>query len=113
VRWQHLRDSRCPDRSCYGGLSAAISATPELVITGSLDGFLEVYDASTGDLLWSHDSWRTYDTVNGVAASGGSFDAHGPMIADDQVMVASGYGSFGQKGGNAFLVFAIEPEVQP
>jgi hypothetical protein len=51
--------------------------------------------------------------VNGVAAKGGAFDAHGPMLAGDQLIVSSGYGTFGQRGGNAFLVFELAPEKTP
>ena len=73
-----------------------------------MDGYLEVMNAADGKLLWSHDTWKTYDSVNGVAVQGGSFDTHGPMIADDQVMVTSGYRYISnQRGGNAFLVFQL------
>jgi polyvinyl alcohol dehydrogenase (cytochrome) len=107
--WSHLRTSRCADRSCSPGLSAAIIAGPDLVFAGSLDGKLEAYDARSGKVLWTYDSWRDYaGTVNGVAAHGGAFDAHGPLLAGGQLMVSSGYNSFGEKGGNAFLVFALE-----
>jgi len=43
-----------------------------------------------------------------VVTSGGAFDAHGAMIADDLLLVSSGYSYVGQqRGGNAFLVFQI------
>ena len=112
-RWEHSRDSRCPDRNCFGGLSAAITATPELVVAGSLDGYLEIYDADTGATLWSDDSWKPFTTVNGVKASGGAYDAHGPMVAGDQLIVSSGYDSFGQKPGNVLLVYQLEGETAP
>jgi polyvinyl alcohol dehydrogenase (cytochrome) len=89
-------------------LSAAIIAGPDLVFAGGLDGKLEALDARSGKPLWSYDSWRDYpNTVNGVAAKGGAFDAHGPMLAGDQMIVSSGYGTFGQRGGNALLVFEL------
>lgn len=110
IRWFHERKPRCPQRSCSPGISAAIIATPDLVFAGSLDGYLEAYDAASGALLWSEDSWQDFKTVNGVSASGGSFDAHGPMVAGDQLMVSSGYGQFFQRGGNALLVYQLEPE---
>jgi polyvinyl alcohol dehydrogenase (cytochrome) len=107
--WSHLRKGRCADRVCSPGLSAAIIAGPDLVFAGSLDGKIEAYDAKSGAVLWSYDSWRDYPkTVNGVAAHGGAFDAHGPLLAGDQLMISSGYNSFGEKGGNAFLVFELE-----
>jgi len=113
TRWEHARKGRCADRNCFGGLSAAITATPELVVAGSLDGYLEIYDAEIGATLWSDDSWKPFTTVNGVKASGGAYDAHGPMVAGDQLIVSSGYGSFGQKPGNVLLVYALAAENAP
>jgi polyvinyl alcohol dehydrogenase (cytochrome) len=109
IRWQHDRSSRCPKRICSGGLSAAITATPDLVFAGSLDGHLEAYAAADGEVLWSHDAWRSYDTVNGVTTQGGAFDAHGPLVVDDLLIVSSGYNSYGQQPGNALLVFRLPP----
>ncbi len=109
LRWSHIRTSHCPDRTCSPGLSSAIIAGPDLVFAGSLDGKLEAVDAKSGKLLWTYDSWRDYpSTVNGVAAHGGAFDAHGPLLAGDQMIVSSGYNSFGERGGNALLVFELE-----
>lgn len=110
VRWQQQRKSRCEERVCSGGLSAAITATRDLVFAGSLDGYVEAYRASNGEVLWSHDTWRDYATVNGVAAAGGSIDAQGPLVIDDLLIVSSGYDSFGQKPGNALLVFELPPD---
>jgi polyvinyl alcohol dehydrogenase (cytochrome) len=108
-RWEHSRDSRCPDMECIFGLSAAIIASNDIVVAGNMDGILEVLAAESGKLLWSHDSWRDYPSVNNVATTGGSFDAHGSMIADDLLLVSSGYLYVGQqRGGNAFLVFQVE-----
>jgi polyvinyl alcohol dehydrogenase (cytochrome) len=108
-RWKHSRDSRCPDLECVFGFSAAIIASNDIVVAGNMDGILEVLAAESGKLLWSHDSWRDYPSVNNVATSGGAFDAHGAMIADDLLLVTSGYRYVGQqRGGNAFLVFQVE-----
>ena len=113
-RWRHVRTGRCADRLCSPGLSAAIIAGPDLVFTGSLDGKLEALDAQSGKLIWSYDAWRDYpNTVNGKPAKGGAFDAHGPLLADDQMIVSSGYGAFGEKGGNALLVFELAPGKTP
>ncbi|MGI9325871.1 MAG: PQQ-binding-like beta-propeller repeat protein [Pseudomonadales bacterium] len=107
-RWHYDRQSRCDSEECIYGLSAAITATNDVVVAGSIDGFLEVYAARTGEVLWSHDSWRDYDAVNGVETTGGAFDAHGPMIADNLLIVTSGYGYVGrQRAGNALLVFEV------
>ncbi len=109
LAWSRKRPSRCADRVCWGGVSAAITITDDVVFAGSLDGFLEAIDARTGAVLWSFDTWATFDAVNGQA-TGGAFDAHGPMVADDLVIVTSGYSSFFQRGGNALLVFEVEED---
>ena len=107
-QWHYARESRCPDTSCEYGLSAAPIATNDIVITGSMDGFLEIYKAVNGERLWHFDAWQEFAAVNG-RAEGGAFDAHGPMIADNQLIVSAGYSYVGaQRGGNAFLVFEID-----
>ena len=79
-------------------------------MTGSMDGFLEIYRAATGERIWHFDAWQSFDSVNGQA-EGGAFDAHGPYIADDQLMVSAGYSYVGaQRGGNAFLVFELKDD---
>ncbi len=108
-RWQYTRKSRCKGQACVYGMSAAIIATNDVVVAGSIDGYLQVFSAATGKVLWSHDAWRSYASVNGVETSGGAFDAHGPMIADDLLVVSSGYGYVGeQRAGNALLVFQVD-----
>jgi len=112
-RWQHLRDGRCPQRNCSPGLSAAIIANQDLVVAGSLDGMIEVYDVRDGSLLWSYDTWQKFTSVNKVETTGGAIDAHGPMLAGNQLIINSGYGSFGTRGGNALLVFELSGEEAP
>ena len=49
-----------------------------------------------------------------MPASGGGFDAHGPMVADDILVVSAGYGYVGdQRPGNALLVFQVEGDNEP
>ncbi len=110
-RWHRARQSRCEEEACIYGLSAAATAANDVVVIGTMDGFLEVIHATTGELLWSHDAWRGYDAVNGVKTLGGAFDAHGAMLADDLLIVVAGYGYVGQqRAGNALLVFAIDDD---
>ena len=114
LRWTHMRTARCAERVCSPGVSAAIIAGPDLVFEGGLDGKLEALDARDGKLLWTFDSWRDFpDTVNGTKATGGSFDAHGPMLAGNQLIVSSGYGDFFQRAGNALLVFELPESSKP
>ena len=49
---------------------------------------------------------RTYETVNGVAARGGSLDGPGPVIGGGMVFVNSGYTVDGGAPGNVVLAFA-------
>ena len=110
-RWHYFRQSRCESQECVYGLSAAVTAANDIVVTGSMDGFLEIVHAVTGELLWTHDAWQSYETVNGIAAAGGGFDAHGALLADDMLMISAGYAYVGQqRGGNAFLVFELSDE---
>ena len=109
--WSYSRASRCASQECVFGYSAAVTATNDVVVAGSMDGYLEIISATTGERVWSHDAFREYPSVNGVASHGGAFDAHGPMIADDLLIVSSGYAYVGeQRAGNALLVFQLEPE---
>ena len=62
-RWHYSRDSRCEEQECIFGLSAAVIAANDVVVSGSMDGFLEVIHAESGQLLWSYDAWRDFATV--------------------------------------------------
>lgn len=106
--WHYSRESRCTHEECTCGLSSAITATNDIVVTGNMDGKLEIHSALTVELTWTHDSWQDYESTNGVPVTGGSFDAHGPMIGDDLLLVTSGYQYVGsQRGGNALLVLQL------
>ena len=74
---------------------------------------IEIYATDNGDLLWAADTLQDYETVNGIAAKGGAIDSHGPTIADNQLIVVSGYGGFGQRPGNALLVFELPESTRP
>ncbi|XOV90317.1 MAG: PQQ-binding-like beta-propeller repeat protein [Pseudomonadota bacterium] len=110
VIWEYLRKPTCEGRHCSPGFSAAITATPDLVFAGALDGVIEAVAAADGRVLWSYDTKPGTPTVNGVPASGGAIDAHGPMVAGNQLIVSSGYGSFGEMPGNALMVFSLKTE---
>ena len=103
----HLED--CVDSTrCDSGLSAAVTATPDLVFAGALDGWLRAYDAATGAVLWKYQTAVELRAANGELVSGGAIDVHGPMVAGDMVFVTSGYGAFLQRSGNAFLAFGLD-----
>jgi polyvinyl alcohol dehydrogenase (cytochrome) len=97
----------CGDRRpCSPAQSQAITAIPGAVFSGSIDGHLRGYAADDGKLIWDFDTARSFDSVNGVPARGGSLDVGGPVIAEGMMAVVSGYPGFGAMPGNALLVFA-------
>ena len=92
---------------CQAGYSQAITATPELVFAGSNDGYLRVFHAATGELLWELDTARDFPAVGGVSAKGGAFGgAAAPVAYQGKLILSSGYGFAGKMPGNALLVFA-------
>jgi polyvinyl alcohol dehydrogenase (cytochrome) len=95
-------------RGCTGAQSAAISAIPGIVFSGSVDGHLRAYSTKDGAIVWDVDTAREYETVNGVKATGGSLDAAGPAIAGGMVFTNSGYGQWRGKPGNVLLAFGVE-----
>jgi len=109
-RWQQPSTNVCGDKAyCHPGYSGAITATPELVVAGSNDGYLRIHDAISGELLWETDTNREYTTVNGAVASGGSMGGGaGPVMYDGLLVMNSGYGFAGKMRGNVLLVFAAE-----
>lgn len=92
---------------CSPAQSAAVSAIPGVVFSGSVDGHLRAYSATNGKVLWDTDTAREFDTVNGKPAHGGSMDAAGPAIVDGMVFVNSGYGQWGGMPGNVMLVYSV------
>jgi len=96
----------CGDRRpCSPAQSQAITAIPGAVFSGSIDGHLRAYAADDGRIIWDFDTARSFDSVNGVRATGGSLDVGGPVVAEGVIAVVSGYPGFGAMPGNALLVF--------
>jgi polyvinyl alcohol dehydrogenase (cytochrome) len=93
---------------CSPAQSAAITAMPGVVFSGSIDGHLRAYATTDGRVIWDFDTARPFQTVNHVAARGGSIDVGGPAIAEGVVLTTSGYPTFGGQSGNVLLAFTIE-----
>jgi polyvinyl alcohol dehydrogenase (cytochrome) len=108
IVWSAKTTSCAASRTdCSPAQSAAVSAIPGVVFSGSLDGHLRAYSAATGEVLWDTDTARNFDTVNTKAAHGGSMDAAGPAVVDGMVFVNSGYGQWGGMPGNVLLAFTM------
>jgi len=99
----------CGERKrCSPAQSAAVSAMPGAAFSGSVDGHLRAYSATNGAIIWDFDTVRSYETVNGVEARGGSLDGPGPVIANGMVFANSGYTSAGGQPGNVLLAFSVD-----
>jgi polyvinyl alcohol dehydrogenase (cytochrome) len=94
-------------RSCSAAQSQAVSAVPGAVFSGSHDGHLRAYASADGRVIWDFDTGRTFATVNGVPASGGSLDHGGAVIVGGMLYVNSGYGRINGQPGNVLLAFAV------
>jgi polyvinyl alcohol dehydrogenase (cytochrome) len=86
----------------------AVTAMPGAVFAGFLNGRLRAYASKNGETLWDFDALRDFETVNGVAAKGGSFNGGGVAIAHGMVFATSGYGFAGQKPGNVLLALSVD-----
>ena len=101
-----------PQPACIGmaGCSAAqpapATAIPGVVFSGSLDGHMRAYDELDGTILWDFDTVRTFPTVNGVEAHGGSINYAGPVVAGGMLFVTSGYSTNVGMPGNVLLAFS-------
>jgi len=116
IVWRHpLVGEGCEGRQfCNPGISSAVTATPEFVMAGGMDGVLRIHDVATGDLLWSYATAREFETLSGAPGSGGSIGgAAGPIAADGMVFVNSGYGIYQHMPGNVLLAFGRKKAPEP
>jgi polyvinyl alcohol dehydrogenase (cytochrome) len=113
VLWSRKAEPDCSGdrKQRYDGCETRLGYSPAplvvdgAVIQGSIDGILRVFDAATGATLWSYDTIRKFETVNGVAGQGGSLDAAPYVAAHGALFVVSGYSRFAQTPGNVLLAF--------
>lgn len=108
--WSRKEPDVCDENAhkCRTALSAPPTVTANIVFAGALNGILRAYDADDGSPLWSTDTRRDYNTVNGIAGRGGSIDSSGPVVAGGLLIVNSGYDKFGQIAGNVMLVYGLD-----
>lgn len=108
--WRAPAPDTCGEKQfCVPGYGGSVTATPELVLAGADDGYLRIYAALDGKLLWEIDTGRPFETVNGVLAHGGAIAGGiAPIVYEGQIIVASGYGFVGKAPGNLLLVLERE-----
>ena len=110
VLWRTPMQDECRGREfCAPGIGAAITATPELVFAGALDGYLRIHDAVTGKVLKAIDTTTSVVSVDGSLAHGGSMDGGtAPLPSNGELFVNSGYNFAGHMPGNVLLVFTTK-----
>ena len=82
-----------------------MATSGSLVFQGQMDGKFVARDAKTGKQLWSFKTAQEFEGVNGVKGKGGAIDSNSITAANGLLIVNSGYGMFGQAGGNMLLAF--------
>jgi polyvinyl alcohol dehydrogenase (cytochrome) len=95
-------------RTCRAAQGAAVTVIPGAVLSGSLDGGMRAYDTATGAILWTFDTNREFQTVNGVKATGGGLDGPGAIVSGGMIYFNSGYGGFVGNPGNVLLAFGVD-----
>ena len=95
-------------RGCSAAQGAAVTAITGIVFAGSMDGGVRAYSSEDGKIVWTFDTNRDFETVNGVAAKGGAMDGPGPVVSGGMVYVLSGYVSLIGRPGNVLLAFGVD-----
>ena len=95
-----------PMRADGRGQIGPASVIPGIVFTGGWDGVLRAVDPA-GKLVWTFDTKRDFQTINGIPGKGGSLGQSGAVVANGRLYVASGYvGMQNGSAGNVILAFA-------
>jgi len=100
-----------PAMARHAGQDGPLTAIPGVVFSGGWDGVLRALSAVDGRVIWEYNTVREFDTVNGVAAKGGSMGAAGPVIVGGTLFTGSGYiGVKNGMPGNVLLAFSVQAE---
>ncbi len=78
------------DGDCWHAQAQAVTVMPGSAFSGSQDGHLRAYSTIDGKIVWDFDTAKTFQTQNGVHASGGPLDHGGATIVNGIVYVNSG-----------------------
>lgn len=114
VLWFARAPSKCNGaKFCDPGISAAVTAIPDVVFAGHLDGMFRAYNSKTGAILWQTDTTQPMPSIDGATVKGGSMSGPGAAVWKGKVFVNSGYGMYSHMAGNALMVFAPEEAAKP
>jgi polyvinyl alcohol dehydrogenase (cytochrome) len=91
------------------GSSTPAAVIPGVIFSGASNGTMYAYDTQNGRAIWSFDTAKPFATVNGVQATGGTFNGSGPVVAGSMLFVPSGYSELGGgTRGNVLLAFGVQ-----
>jgi polyvinyl alcohol dehydrogenase (cytochrome) len=93
-------------RGCSAAQIAPVTVIPGVVFSGSMDGHLRAYGSKDGKVFWDFNTARPFETVDQVAAHGGSLNASGPAVAGGMLYMTSGQ----QQGmpGNVVIALSVD-----
>ncbi|MSR15790.1 MAG: cytochrome C oxidase Cbb3 [Gammaproteobacteria bacterium] len=103
--WQAPPVSCAGRERCSPAQTAAVTAIPGVVFSGSMSGVMRAFNSETGEVLWQYDTVQEYKTVNGAPGRGGAIDQSGAVVVDGWVYISSGYANWGGLPGNVLLAF--------
>ena len=66
------------------------------------------YSTRDGSIIWEFDTNRSFETINGVTAKGGSFDGPGVVVVGGMLYATSGNGGLVGRPGNVLLAFGVD-----
>jgi len=112
IAWEYHHQPDCsgnrreqlPSCDRSWGMSAATMLVDGAVVQGTMDGLIKVFDSTNGEPIFTYDTARPFNTMNGVEARGGAIDNFSVWAANGNLFVQSGYGLFGIPG-NVLLAF--------
>jgi len=88
------------------GFSAAPVVVDGAIVGATLGGEVIILDGADGRVINRIDTVGPIPTLNkDVAGKGGSIDAHSISAGAGMIFINSGYGQFGQTGGNVLIAY--------
>ncbi|PWU07171.1 MAG: cytochrome C oxidase Cbb3 [Terriglobia bacterium] len=93
---------------CSAAQPAPVTLIPGVLFAASLDGHIRAYEARAGAVVWDFDTRQEFQTVDGIAAHGGSINGSGPVVAQGMVFANSGYSRLPVMPGNVLLAFSVD-----
>jgi polyvinyl alcohol dehydrogenase (cytochrome) len=108
--WRSPMEDTCNGRKfCVPGIAVATTSSDELVFAGGIDGIMRIYDADTGEVLWSFQTAKDFVDVNGATGNGGAISGGAAAVPyGNTLYVSSGYAFNGLMPGNMLFAFEVE-----